>query len=189
MVLNRSSFQASTRPQHVGPNNNNKHPSVELVPQCEDLNEEHVELPRHTVRGNPIPHSLFFSPFLFPSPLFSYSFFLTLFCFSLDFLSLSFYNLTLVFYVCLSESLTVQNSQSLSSSFLFLHRIRLFIFSIVPEQVSHCQQENYTSFVFYLIYTLVIHPLFHSLQLVLDLVVYTYLLGHAMQYVHKDMWE
>lgn len=62
-------FWASTRPQHVGPNNNNKHPGVELVPQCEDLNEEHVELPRHSVRGNPIPHSLFFSPFLLPSPL------------------------------------------------------------------------------------------------------------------------
>lgn len=62
-------FRASTRPQHVGPNNKNKHPGVELVPQCEDLNEEHVELPRHTVRGNPIPHSLSFSPFLLPSPL------------------------------------------------------------------------------------------------------------------------
>lgn len=72
-------FRASTRPQHVGPNNKNKHPGVELVPQCEDLNEEHVELPRHTVRGNPIPHSLFFSPFPSPFPPFSHSFLLTLF--------------------------------------------------------------------------------------------------------------
>lgn len=80
-------FGASTRPQHVGPNNKNKHPGVELVPQCEDLNEEHVELPRHTVRGNPIPHSLSFSPFLLPSP---HSFFLTLLrLHSLHFLSLS----------------------------------------------------------------------------------------------------
>lgn len=60
----------STRPQQVEPNNKNKHPGVELVPQCEDLNEEHVELPRHTVRGNLIPHSrLFFSLSLsFPPP-------------------------------------------------------------------------------------------------------------------------
>lgn len=70
MAPDRPCFRASTRPQHAGPNNKNKHPGVELVPQCEDLNEEHVELPRHTVRGNPIPHSLFFfSPFLLPSPL------------------------------------------------------------------------------------------------------------------------
>lgn len=61
-------FRASTRPQHVGPNNKNKHPGVELVPQCEDLNEEHVELPRHTVRGNPILHSLCFSPFSISLP-------------------------------------------------------------------------------------------------------------------------
>lgn len=65
------------------PNNKNKHPGVELVPQCEDLNEEHVELPRHTVRGNPILHSLFFSPF----PLLSHSFFLTLFCLTFHILS------------------------------------------------------------------------------------------------------
>lgn len=76
MVPDRPCFRASTRPQHIGPNNKNKHPGVDLVPQCEDLNEEHVELPRHTVRGNPIPHSLFFSPLLLlPSPL---SFLLTL---------------------------------------------------------------------------------------------------------------
>lgn len=60
-------FRASTRPQHVGPSNKNKHPGVELVPQCEDLNEEHVELPRHTVRGNPIPLFLPLpSPFSLP---------------------------------------------------------------------------------------------------------------------------
>lgn len=69
------------------------------------------------------------------------------------------------------------------------HRNSSLFFSIVPEQVTHCQQENYTCCVFYLIHTLVIHPLLHSLQLVLELVVYTYLLGHAMQYAHKDMWE
>lgn len=65
VLLNRPCFGAS-RPQHVRPNNNNKHPGVELLPQCEDLNEEHVALPRHSVRGNPIPR---FSPFLHPSPV------------------------------------------------------------------------------------------------------------------------
>ena len=47
-------------------------------------------------------------------------------------------------------------------------------FSIVPEQVSHCQQEKYTGLVFYPIYT-------HSLRLVLDLVVYTYCYILSMQ--------
>lgn len=67
MVLNwsRACFGAPTRPQHVWPNNKNKHPGVELVPQCEDFNEEHVALPRHTVRGNPIPRP---PSFLLPSP-------------------------------------------------------------------------------------------------------------------------
>lgn len=62
MVLNWQRFLGFYQTTARLPNNKNKHPGVELVPQCEDLNEEHVELPRHTVRGNPIPHSLFFSP-------------------------------------------------------------------------------------------------------------------------------
>lgn len=76
MVLYSSCFRASTRPQHVGPNNKNKHPGVELVPQCEDFNEEHVELPRHTVRGNQIPCSLFYLPLSVSLPPFSRSFFI-----------------------------------------------------------------------------------------------------------------
>lgn len=60
MVLCWPCFGAASRPQRVGPNSKNKHLGVELVPQCEDFNEEHVELPRHTVRGNSIPHSLIF---------------------------------------------------------------------------------------------------------------------------------
>lgn len=65
-------FGAASRPQHVGPNSKNKHLGVELVPQCEDFNEEHVELAQtHSQRKlNPsLPD--FPPPFHLPSPLFS----------------------------------------------------------------------------------------------------------------------
>ncbi len=46
-------------PKCDGPNNKNKQRGVELLPQSEHLNENHMELPRHTVSGNPIPLRLF----------------------------------------------------------------------------------------------------------------------------------
>lgn len=70
MVLCWPCFRAACRPQRVGLNSKNKHLGVELVPQCEDFNEEHVELPRHTVRRNSIPHSLIFLPLSIALPPF-----------------------------------------------------------------------------------------------------------------------
>lgn len=72
IVLCWPCFGAASRPQHVGPNSKNKHLGVELVPQCEDFNEEHVELAQtHSQRKlNPsLPD--FPPPFHLPSPLFS----------------------------------------------------------------------------------------------------------------------
>ncbi len=63
-------------PKCDGPNNKNKQRGVELLPQSEHLNENHMELPRHTVSGNPIPLRLFL-----PSPTLLQS----LHCFSLNF--------------------------------------------------------------------------------------------------------
>lgn len=54
-----------SKPQWDGPNNKNKQAGAGLGPQCEDFNEEHMELPRHTVRGNSIPLA-FFPPSLAP---------------------------------------------------------------------------------------------------------------------------
>lgn len=150
MVLDLPCFRASTRPQHVGPNNKNKHPGVELVPQCEDLNEEHVELPRHTVRGNPIPHSLFFSPFSFSLPPFL-PFFLTrsLSLHSLHFLPSLVFILQHCFQVicsciCLCHKLLifVQNSKHFLSA---AHRnclFRLFFFLLYQNKWSTVSRKN-----------------------------------------------
>lgn len=62
-------------PKCDGPNNKNKQRGVELLPQSEHLNEDHMELPRHTVSGNPMP-----LPFFLPSP----TLLLSLPCFSVS---------------------------------------------------------------------------------------------------------
>lgn len=177
MVLDRPCFRASTRPQHAGPNNKNKHPGVELVPQCEDLNEEHVELPRHTVRGNPIPHSLFFSPFLLPSPLSP-----ILSC------SLSFASLSSVF---LNSSSAFRYSVLVRRCQKFLMFVQNCLFfppycTRTSDLLSVSRKNTPALFLPDTAYTLELHPLSSTCFRAGSIHI---LLGHAMQYAHKETWE
>ena len=148
-----------------------------------------MELPRHTVRGNPILYSLFFLPLSISLPPFL-PFFLA---------SLSTLSVALLF----RTEAIIRSSALLRVSVrhhCLSHTHNIFVFLPSLQTVSlacffpSCVTSELLSAgeihqpCFYLTYTPVLQSL--SLQLALELVAWLSLKwGHAMQYSSKESWE